>query len=130
MGNKSEQLWAALYIYWVGVYLHFLYPNYAKNTDVHTLDIRPKFMHILDIIKRYKSITEIWKTSSKNLYSVLLKENLYLSKIQTDFKAVNSNILWKSSWSYKTGFERTLLYRYIFSVVPWHRSIFLKISYN
>ena len=84
MGNKSEQPWSALYIYWFGFYLHFLYHNYVKNTYVHTLDIPSKFMYIVDIIKRYKSITEIWTISSKNVYSVL-----YLSKIQTDFKPVN-----------------------------------------
>ena len=77
MGNKSEKPGSALYIYWFGFYLHFLYPNYMKNTYVHTLDIHvpSKFMYIVDIIKRYKSITEIWTISSKMYirYCIYLK---------------------------------------------------------
>ena len=55
---------------------------------------------------------------TKNIYTLLVQQNLYLSRIQMVYQHVNWPVIWKSVWSCSSNIERTILYRYIYSVAP------------
>ena len=85
---------------------------------VHTLNTPKVFSYIINIIKKYQRYDNLWMCSLKNIYTLLVQQNLYLSRIQVNYQHVNWPMIWKSVWSFSSNIERTILYRYIYSVAP------------
>ena len=46
MESQVSQPWSALHIYWFGFYLKFLYPHFARNIYVHTLNAPKVFSYL------------------------------------------------------------------------------------
>ena len=78
---KSEQPWAALYIYWIGITLKYDFPELAKNTWVHTIDLPKNMVDIKNTLLKYNGDKQIWM-NPKNIYRYLNDKNKILSKLK------------------------------------------------
>ena len=76
---KSKQPRAALYIYWIGITLKYDFPELAKNTWVHTIDLPKNMVDIKNTVLKYKGDKQIWKINPKHIYKYLkIKIKFYL----------------------------------------------------
>ena len=78
IGFKDEYVpkWVYFAIYWVGLSLRKLRPDFASNNTLHCLEYRPAYYNfakkvIWQIIK--KTFTDVTKLTTKKVYDMLLK---------------------------------------------------------
>lgn len=55
MLNKEDQPWTTLFIYWFGLYMKFIYPQYTSNKYVHTLNIPSNLYKIKDTLMEFRT---------------------------------------------------------------------------
>ena len=114
---KSEQPWAALYIYWIGITLKYDLPELAKNTWVHTIDLPKNMVDIKNTLLKYNGDKQIWM-NPKNIYKYLNDKNKILSKVEKENPLLNWNMIWKSITCQKNVKIRIILYKHIYGILP------------
>ena len=118
MQDNLKQPWACLFIYWFGIYLKTVYKDYASKKWVHNLHIPKKLLYIKEIILEHREDDKIWKLRSSLLYKYLIDRYNTISKIENIYRYINWDIVWKAILSFPKNSDKTILYRYIFSVQP------------
>ena len=59
MVENIDQPWTVLFIYWFGFRLYFLYPEFAKNKWVHTLNILKELNWFVKLLTNFKKNDQI-----------------------------------------------------------------------
>ena len=113
-----NQPWAALYIYWFGFLLKDIYPDLSTNKYVHTIDIPKGMLHLKQLIVKYKPYKEIWKSNIKQIYNIILHKSSNKSTIEINYPNINWQIVWKSLQSFSNPLHKTIIFRYIYGIIP------------
>ena len=113
-----NQPWAALFIYWFGFLLKDIYPDLSTNKYVHTIDIPKGMLHLKQLIVKYKPYKEIWKSNLKQIYNIILYKSSNKSIIEINYPNVNWQIVWKSLQSFSNPLHKTIIFRYIYGIIP------------
>ena len=69
---KIKQPWALLYVYWFGIQLREIYPDFAKNKWLHTLNVPTSKDNIKYIIIKFLKDKKIWQISTKLMYNYII----------------------------------------------------------
>ena len=120
MQDNLIQPWVCLFIYWFGICLKNVYPNYANNKWVRNLHIPKNLIGVKEIILKYREDDKIWKLRSNLLYKYLIDTYNITSIIENNYSYINWNIIWKAILSFSKNLDKTILYRYMYihSVLP------------
>ena len=116
--QKSEQPWAALYIYWLGLTLKPLYPKISENKYVHTFQVPSHMQYIKDLIHKYKSNNILWNINPKLIYKQLINESNIKPKIMKLYPQVNWPAIWCCINTEKYPDKKTFLFKYIHGILP------------
>ena len=118
MNENIDQPWTALFIYWFGFKLNFLYPEFAKNKWVHTLDIPKELNYFCKIMDKFKNLDQIWQINIKDIYNFIIEYQNFKSIVEIRFPQQNWKMIWKAVSSIKNMANRNTIYKYIFGVLP------------
>ena len=115
---KINQPWALLYVYWLGIQLREIYPDFAKNKWLHTLDIPISKESIKHIILKFQKDGKIWQISTKLLYSYIINTIKLPTRIERNNPTLNWHVIWKVVKDIKPWEAKTIIYKYLYGILP------------
>lgn len=119
IAENFNQPWASLYIFWFGLLLKFYSVILFSNKYSHTINIPKQLNKIKDTIFETRIIDEIWEcTNNKNIYKILIDNNIHESNIQKYHPEVNWKLIWRTLNKINNTYNRVILYRYIHKILP------------
>lgn len=115
--NNQTLPWASLAIYWIGLIIKSIKPDFAKNKYVHTVNIPNIYQKFKTTYHKINNKLDIdWhKVTLKQLNKILLYQNDYKPKIfslhkQDDIQQCFINV---QKSNYLNNFQKDTLYLYI-----------------